>query len=221
MLISDFLATIRDKVEDPLNPDMTDEGCSFSTAELIEYINTALKEVVFRGKLLISTTETLNLVAGTAEYDVPAKAIVVERILDENNERVVKTQEVDLDRESKSWRRETAPLPCNFMQFLNRKLLFYAIPTKASTVTLRLSYVLPDLEASDELPAELSELYYRDLIYWVLYEAYSKPDADMFNPNAALSNKKEFINVFGKKLNADQLKEIIEYPDDPGTLRSY
>jgi len=221
MEVSKLLALARIKLDDPLWDGLDDDSL-FKTNELVEYLNQALREVVFRGKLIVKSDVTLNLVTDQDSYAVPDGMIIIGKILDENNEPIIKIQEVDLDN---YYRNDTATLPTHFFQSLiSNKLIFHPTPTADSIVKLEGTFVpiIDDaLGSSDDLPVELSEIYQRDLIHWILYEAFDKPDADTYDPKKSERSKKRFTDIFGEKLPADQLQEIIGYPDDPGSHRDF
>ena len=233
MDVSRLLEIIRIKIDD--FDDTEDE--LFTDDELIYYINNALAEAAFRGKLFVKENYSLELVPGQREYSVPANVISITQILDEDKRDVNKIQEVDFEQTiyhscadnafsntstSNDWRKDTDSLPYYFMQnTTNNKLVFYPIPNKISVVTMRGWYLPVVVESDDELPAELSPIYQHDLIYWVLFECYDKQDADVHHPGKAEENKQRFAEVFGEKMTADVFQEVLEYPDDPGSLRSY
>lgn len=224
MEVSKLLELARIKFDDPIF-DNDDEGSLFKTSELIEYINSALREVVFRGKLIIQKDIDLNILTDISEYSVPSGVIVVEKILDENKERLTKIHEVDIEDNNYFYKNDTSDLPTHFFQELTpNTITIYPIPTKDSIVKISGTYVpiiSNDLDSSDDLPVKLHEIYHRDLIYWVLYEGFSRPDADTYDPKKAALNEQKFIDIFGEKLHADQLAEIMGYPDDPGSMKDY
>lgn len=226
---------IRIKLTDPLFDDDDDDSL-FKTDELLYYINNALREAVFRGKMLVKDDFTISLVAGTSSYPVPNTVVQVTQILDENKHDIVKIQEVDFGEKTfhgiddnlgsslyrNDWRNDTGDLPTHYMQnTVNNTLVLYPIPTRDSIVTLRGSYIVEDLIEADSIPIALSAIYHPDLIYWVLFEAFDKPDADTYDPQSAEKNKQRFIEVFGEKLTADQFQEMLSFPDDAGSLRDY
>lgn len=225
MEVSQLLSIIRIKFADPLL-DNSDEGCLFKTDELIYYINNALREATLRGKLLVKGTFSVNLLTGTNTYSVPRTMITVDEVLDENKSKLDKLQEADLNSRlyygSNEWRTDVRDLPVAFIQnSTNNTLMFWPIPSKDSTITLRGTYFVDDLDSTDDIPIALSELYQRDLIYWVLYEGYSKQDADTYEPGEAEINKRRFTEIFGEKPTGEEFQEILNYPDDPGSLRDY
>lgn len=235
MEVSKLLEIIRIKLADPLNADGCDEGSLFKTDELIYYINNALREAVFRGKLLVKQSYVINLKAGTSEYVIPKGAYLVTQALDENKHDIDKVQEVDLHQNVNSyndnfgstiyrndWRNDTSDLPYYYMQnTTNNKLLFYPIPTKDSIVNIRALYLPTELDKSDDIPSAVSEIYQRDLLYWVLFESFDKKDADTYEANEAEINKQRFTEIFGEKLTGEQFQEMLEYPDNPGSMRDY
>jgi len=226
--VNDLLEIIRIKLADPLQDDPEpDEGCLFKTTELVYYINNALKEAVYRGKLLVKNDFTIDLIAGKAEYTIPDTVINIEKVFSENdnNEPLVKVQEQDLSHGCyglETWREDEAVYPTRYIQGLvNNGVLFYPKPTIASTLTIRATYLASPVIEGDSLPVELSTLFEADLIFWVLGEAYDKQDADGFDPTASKRNFDRFDEAFGKKVNNDLLLEIQNYPDNPGSLRDY
>lgn len=222
MEVSKLLELARIKLDDHLFGD-DDEISLFKTTELIDYINNALREVVFRGGLLVKQNYTLNLINGTAEYTIEDGVINIIQMLDENKELITKIQEVDLDSNSDTWRTDTAELPYHVIQSdVNNKLLVYPIPTKDSVISFRASYFpIDEFDAIDDIPIELSELYQRDLLFWVLHEAFDRPDADTYNDKKSEDNLDKFEQTFGKKIPAERFREMMNYPDNPGSHRDW
>lgn len=235
MNVSRLLEIIRIKTDDALNG-TSDADCLFKTNELLYYINNAMREVTFRGGMLFKQTYNISLLTGISEYKVPRGIYLVSQILDENKNQLSKIQEVDFnqaylssyndnfanDTVSRNWRTDTNDLPYAYLQNLtNNKLVFYPIPSKDSIVSVRGLYLNDELGAGDTIPTAISEIYQPDLIYWVLYEAYGKQDADVYDANLSTKNFNRFEETFGQKLTAEQFKEMLEFPDDAGSLRDY
>lgn len=72
--------------------------------------------------------------------------------------------------------------------------------------TYRLPKVLTELDQELEIIPE----YQQDLIYWVLYEAYSKIDADSYNPVKAKEYLAMFNVIFGEQLTAQVREHQLE-----------
>ena len=234
MEVSKLLEIIRIKTDDVIIID--DSDSLFKTSEILYYINNALREVVFRGRMLVKQDYTINLLTGVSEYPVPSGVVQVTQVIDENSQGLSKIQEIDFNQKyfntyndnfangtvSNNWRTDTADLPYAYMQnSVNNKLKFYPIPSKDSIVNLRGSYIVEELDETDDIPIELSEIYHPDLIYWVLYEMYGKQDADVFDPQESENNFNKFEEIFGKKITGEQFQEMLEFPDDAGSLRDY
>ena len=235
MEISSLLALARIKLDDPLWDDLDDDSL-FKTDELVEYINAGIREIAFRGMGIVHDGLPIDLVAGISEYNVPDGVITVSYMYDEDNLPIRKVQEVDLDSfydnsyhssgfHDGRYKDSTAAIPTHYFQNLTpNTITFYPTPSTATTVTLRGTFVpiiANDFGANDDLPSEIPEMYHRDLIHWILYEAFDRPDADTYDPKKSERSKQRFIDIFGEKLPADQYAEIIAYPDDPGSLRDY
>ena len=77
--------------------------------------------------------------------------------------------------------------------------------TNASLGTVSLEvFRLPECDlanTSDE--PEIAEEYHRDLIYWVLHEAYKKQDADSFQQERSDDFLARFTEVFGEYISAE------------------
>ncbi|RKX42467.1 MAG: hypothetical protein DRP64_09800 [Verrucomicrobia bacterium] len=236
MLVSKILEIIRIKTADPLFDD-SDEDSLFKTSELLYYLNNAIREATTRAKMLFTSTYTINAIAGINQYDVPEGVYNVIQILDEDKHEVLKIQEVDFKQRyyhghyddnfgsvlyRDDWRNDTNDLPYCFMQESeNNQLVFYPTPDKDSILTMRANYILEDVTESDEIAVEIAEIHQRDLIYWVLYEAYGKQDADAWDDQASIKNLQLFENTFGAKQSAINYIDMQQYPNDPGSLRDY
>lgn len=58
------------------------------------------------------------------------------------------------------------------------------------------------MQDDDDEP-EIAEVHHINLLDWVLFRAYSKPDADAFDPNRSADSMKSFSDYFGKRGTAD------------------
>jgi len=236
MLVNQLIDIVRIKTADPLFGG-TDDDSLFKTDELLYYLNNAIREAISRGNLLFTSDYKISLKSGVNEYSLPEGTYNILQMLDEEQHEVIKIHEVDFRQRyyhghyddnfgsvlyRDDWRNDTNDLPYAFMQeSKNDRLVFYPVPSTDSVVTVRANYLVEDISLLDDIPEEISEIYHRDLIYWVLYEAYGKQDADAWDNQASEKNLVLFENTFGQKQSAINFKEMQQYPDDPGSLRDY
>lgn len=225
MKVSKLMEIIRVKTADQLPEDGNDEGCLATNETLLYYINNALDELALRGKLLIRTnTDTIDLKATISEYEIPNGSFLVNQILDKNNNKITKIQEVDLDGSiliKQDWRNNTDTIPIAFIQTPNNTVRFYPIPSIDSTVTVKSFYFHDEVKENNELPEELINIHQRGLIHWVLYEYYDTQDADAQDAKASEHNLDKFTEMFGERLPALQFTEMLSFPEDAGSHRDY
>jgi hypothetical protein len=62
----------------------------------------------------------------------------------------------------------------------------------------------PMVDNADE--PEINPMHHRFLVHWALHRAYSKPDAEIFNPGKAADALKAFEAYFGERWSANQRK---------------
>jgi hypothetical protein len=106
-----------------------------------------------------------------------------------------------MQRDFPTWRTESGigtKQPYYFMK--GHKLRIYPIPDAADAGDTLLieAWRLPDecvLTEQDDL--EIPDEYHRDLMWWVLYEAFSKRDAETYDPRKAEEYLAKFNQVFG------------------------
>lgn len=240
MNIAELLTIARIKLADPIhdnsaNPNASDDEDSlFKTDELIYYINNAVREACVRGHMLTERDIVFKIKENVAQYNTPDNLIKLTQVIDENDEPLSKVQEVDLDRggykvawnseipvATNSWRNDVRDIPTYFIQDQPNHIRFYPIPTKYQTLRIK-GIFYPDLMSeSDELPDELNVLYHHNLLDWVLYECFSKVDADSYDSSRGYDNLNSFNEVFGEKPSALQIREIQNYPDQAGSLPDY
>ena len=61
---------------------------------------------------------------------------------------------------------------------------------------------LKALENDTDKP-ELNESHHRHLVHWALHRAFSKPDADGFDPTRAATAEAAFTRYFGQRPDSD------------------
>jgi len=217
MNITDLLRIVRIKLADPLY-DNSDESALWKTDELLYYINNAIREVSLRGFMIIERDTSFKIKSNVSQYSMPDNMFKLIQVIDENNEPLIKVQEVDLN---KAWRTDVKDVPTYFIQNQPSHLRFYPIPTKDQVVLVKGAVYPDDLIEADELPDELNIMYHHNLLDWVLYECFNKIDVDGYDKNRGFDHLAAFNEVFGEKPSALQMREIQNYPDDARSHQNY
>jgi len=192
-----------------------DDQFLWKDSALLRYLSEAQRQSCNRTDFLFDDeTCTVTLVAGSPTYALSNRITRIEQVtFDEKT--VLHRSKIQLQMEQPRWRTDTG-MTGETTKYTMRghKIRFYPIPDaidadkKVYFDTYRLP--LEDITAtSDDL--EIPEEFHKDLIWWVLYEAYSKQDADAYDSKRADRYLAQFENVFGpyidSKVRIHQLQE--------------
>lgn len=107
----------------------------------------------------------------------------------------------DLDRQNPNWRQCTGE-PEFIIQDDGRARI---TPTPTTAGELRIECTrlpLEPLTLGNSSP-ELAAVHHRQLVHWVLFRAYSKPDAETLDEKRAALGEARFIEHFGPRVDAD------------------
>lgn len=204
MELAEFIAQVRVDTDD-LTP------AYFSTdANITSWVNEAEQEACIR-KLLIHDTSTpavcnIAVTAGTGVYPLHTSIIAITRAAftptGSDTEQVLTLTDIDeLDRIYPYWRKYSE-LPLYAIQ--NDTTIQLASKPSTDGALVLECHRLPLLNIEDqptESP-EIGRIHHRHLVQWVLHRAYSRPDAEIFNPNKAATALAEFERVFGLRPDA-------------------
>ena len=199
-----LIAQVRVDTDD-LTPDY------FSTdANITAWLNEAEQEACIRSLLIhdTSTASVCNIAvtAGTSVYSLHPSIIAITRAgftpAGSGTEQVLYLTDItELDRIYPAWRKYSE-LPKYAIQN-DTTLQLASKPSTDGTLALE-CHRLPLLNIEDqptESP-EIGRIHHRHLVQWVLHRAYSRPDAEIFNPNKAATALAEFTRVFGLRPDA-------------------
>ena len=173
--------------------------------EIAGWFSEAESEAAVRA-LLIFDTEELAVSAGDSEKIVlPLPLFDIQhaelRAADGSVTVIDGSSRRELDRLRPGWRSKTER-PTHYVHD-DKSLSLSAIPDQNYTLYIEF-FRLPKraLEEDEDVP-EINEVHHFNLIDWVLFRAYSKPDADAFNPDKSKEAEVAFVSYFGKRSNAD------------------
>lgn len=197
----------------------------WSDEEVLEWLNDGQQEAVLRGRLLYEHSDPdmtiINVQAGHAEYPLHELMYELDYLalsLDGNTERneLCLLSHEEASRHIREWREQTGE-PTIAMQGDKTITL---IPTPQGNGTLHINgYRLPKrIEFLDDEP-EIHSAHHRHLLQWALYQAFSIPDAEMFDPNRSEMARINFERYFGLPVDSDWRRTTRE--DTPHTIKPF
>ncbi len=193
-LIDLFRIRSQDKVRPYLWPD----------DELAPWFSEAEKEAAIRSRL-IHDSEEFTVKTGETTVDLPGSLFDIQyaelRYGDGTAREITGTDRQTLNSSRPGWRTKVEP-PVDYIHD-DKALVFGAVADADCTLYLEF-YRIPReaLEGDDDAP-EISENHHMNLVDWVLFRAYSKPDPDTQNPGKAEDAEGRFIAYFGARPDAD------------------
>jgi len=188
----------------------------WSDSALLRYITEAQRQACNRTDFLFDdTTFSITLVVGTHTYAINNKITFIENIDFDANKKVTHRSVEEVKRNNTDWRTASGMTGNDLVYTVRgRKMRVYPIPDavdagKVLTLdTFRLP-LEPLTSVGDDL--EIPDEYHRDLVWWVLYEAYSKQDADGYDKDKGLGYLAQFNQAFGEyvpsEVRLNQLQE--------------
>jgi len=179
----------------------------WSDSDLTEFANSAVNEVCERARLLQEVTD-LAVIIGTGIYPLPYPLV-----------QVIAGHFITADGQC------TPLYPLNQAAFLHLQvstygatgrpthftrgtvantIQFYPTPDVAGVATTTNTRLPSDQEAMVSLPDEpvIPAEFHRDLVYWILSEAYTVNDSDMGSAELQAKNEAKFEARFGRKITA-------------------
>ena len=188
MVIADLVQQAReDWLEDTRQP------YQWSDPQLTRYANEAVTEACMRSPM-VGRSYTISVVANTSDYSIAStvREITYAKLALSDNP-LAKTDELELQTyRGKAWRTQKGA-PTHFLRIDNIIKLFPA-PIVNDTLTINATSVK---DSSFVLDTDIKPEYQHDLVYWILYKAYSLREADSYNPVKASEYLNRFNEIFG------------------------
>ena len=216
MNLLELRSFIRERLDDESTPHQ------WSDKFIDAAINRAEREAAERALLIYDNSKEIAVIQDQAEYSIPLTTIIIDRASINNNP-LAKTTEIALDSYSQpelfrdffthsqfygntNW--ETLKNKPAFYVQDGYKIRLVGIPDADYTLKLDV-YRRPENKlANDSDTPEIPEEYHEFLIHYVLYEAYSRRDEDLYDPNTAQLNMAEFSAIFGNKRSAKHMSMV-------------
>ena len=189
----------------------------WSDAELAIWINEAQDEACRRGLLLVdsrSVASKATFSASAIGVDLHPSVIFVRRAcLASSNIPLVPKVARSMDEEVPGWEGSMASVPRVFVPDWETSYLRFWPPSVASG-TVNMTVVRTPLDvASDGDDMEILPRYQPYLLEWVRFRAYSKQDAEVFNPAKAKASEALFISQFGQASAVNEHWALEQYYD--------
>lgn len=167
------------------------------------YANEAQKEACRRAIPLRDSSMTASVTAGEPLVPISKKVVRVIRARLQSQSRpmdFMTTYEMDCG--VSAWETITGIPQSIITDYQNNALRLWPIPMADDTLLLTVDRLPLKLMESDDDEPELREEYHDALVDWMLHKAYSRPDADMFDPNRASQSLADFEREFGSRASA-------------------
>ena len=192
-LIVDFRIKAQDTVRPYLWPDK----------EVAPLFAEAESEASVRAKL-INDTDEIPVAIGDTVLDLPSGLFDIQyaelRAADGTAYEIVGASRRELDKFRPGWRTRSER-PREYVHD-DKTLTLGAVADAEYTLYLDFFRLPAGMSKAEDEP-EIHEIHHLNLVDWVLFRAYSKPDADTFNPGKAKEAEAAFVSYFGKRSNAD------------------
>lgn len=213
-LITYFRELARDTVDGPY---------LWSSTLVTGYSELAEAEACSRKPLLTSNSNTtlcqIDVTADTATYAKhTAVRMVYSAHLESTTDSTDRLELYILDKdellyEEPNW--ETLTGDPKYLLLQDASVVIIPTPTVDKTLMLDISYVPLTAEAS----FTIDSAHHYMLVFYMLYLAYSKSDADTKNPKRAAEYEAVFDSYFGPRLDANAIKSVRQVRPDRAESR--
>lgn len=205
MTLEELIAQVR------VDSDDLESDYLSTDANITAWLNEAEQEACIRARLIHDETTSavcsIAVTAGVRTYALHSAIIDIDRAsftaTGSTTENVLSlTDRVEMDRLYSDWRTRV-DVPRQAIQN-DTTFQLCCVPSTAGTIALE-CYRLPlvNIEDQGSEEPEIGRIHHRHLVQWALHRAYSRPDAEIFNPNKAATALAEFTRVFGLRPDAD------------------
>ena len=201
MICAEFIAEYRRRSQDLAEPYFCDD------AEVMGFVSEAQDEAAIRSRLIVAEEE-IGIEPGESRYPIPDGMFDIEsaELVDTAGRCYQITAETagDLDILTPGWRRKQERP--EYFVLEDKTIRIGSVPDAAYTLRL-FGHMTPRnrIESADDTP-EIHAANHSGLIAWVMFRAFSKIDADLFDPQRAAIEEARFTQQFGKRPSADLRK---------------
>ena len=184
MTITELINLFRLQTQDDELPGSGDDSLSlFKNDEIIEYINESQQEFARQtGIYKVGRNETIRVSANKPWVQIDPEILAIKRAFLDNKKIDLLTHR-DLEQVI-DWEEKTGTPTALVIDLELEYLRAYPIPTTATVFTLAVEKLPTPVTEIDD-PLDIPKKYHRKLLHYALFLAYSKHDADSFDPQAA------------------------------------
>lgn len=220
MTLEQLIAIFREDAGDQLEPFL------WSNDVVLSWFNEAQSEAAVRGRLLLDDYTPavcqIPVEAGRASYPLHSKVYEIAHIrlepAPQSQDGLKLVTREYLDRIEPQWRTRQ-DMRCVYVIQSETTLRLVPAPRDAGQLVLE-AYRLPLKQLQNDMDKpEIHEAHHARLVHWVLYRAFSKPDADGFDAGRAQQAYTEFEKYFGARPDSD-LRRSTRH-DEPQVNVSY
>ena len=215
--VQQLITQTRRFLQDPSGEELVDDGwitddsnLLWSNAELVDYLNEAEREACRRSFLLLESEDT-DIIRISVEEDTAVYALnpLILEVLSGTLTTAKRVLSVEQPLEyfqsiSGSWNTLTGIPTAIITDYQTGKIRLYKIPVEDDTLMLT-AYRLPKTEmtwANRSSSPEIDSSYHMDLIWWILYLAFSKYDSETEDTKMADRYYNLFASAFGPRVDA-------------------
>lgn len=190
------------------------------------WLNDAQEEAAIRGRLLHSSDDAdmcrIAVFAGQNVYQYDDliyefDALSFHEDFETQHECVALVSMEELSRCLPDWK--TAMGTPKYALQDDKRLVLYPTPNKVGTLFLSGYHAPKNVLSNDDDVPEINALHHKHLLDWVLYQAFSIPDTEMFDPNRAKLAEERFTRYFGEQTDSDLRRMTRE--DVPHTVKAF
>lgn len=201
-LIRRFRALANDKVE----PYFIDDD------SVTDWLNDAINEACIRGRLIHESQDgdvcNIAVTVGTAHYPLHESLYELSRVWFKPSDgsygshlSLVSAESLDQRYKCDNWKRMQG-VP-QFVIQDDAGIRLVPIPILDGELQLEGYRVPLSPMVNDDDTPEINDIHHVHLVQWVLYRAFSVPDAEFFDPSRAELAKQEFTDYFGERPDSD------------------
>ncbi|MBF0316789.1 MAG: hypothetical protein HQL04_01320 [Nitrospirae bacterium] len=183
MTVKDILQRTRQLLTDNIPPYL------WSDAELVDYLNDAINELLIKTPLLIDSATPdicrIDVSANINAYVLDRRVIAIKRVVSQGTGTLlVRVTQPYMDALNANWEQTTGSPRNYLLDATSGYITLYPTPDKSDTMRLTV-YRLPISELTpnaQDLEPEINYRYHPRLIAGILCRAYEKTDTETFNP---------------------------------------
>jgi len=207
----DYLSDSFDGYEDATQAER-DLNVLWTDTRLLVLLNDAHQESCIRGEIMTEDTPfTMKIEVLTNGYDVDHRIAQLRHVRMESQDtpELIHVSRTDMENNKFPDFKTATGEPTHYYMH-GYKMFLYPTPIIADTITLECYAYPDDMDLTDEPTIPLG--MHKDLIWWVLTQAFSKPDADGYDPSRVDFYEKKFDRAFGPQIDNRVIVHQLENP---------